>query len=135
MKFNIFNYLAGFLTALIIAYIRYLLTKSHTTETSKRNRKQAACDNFTNAIACKVADLSNDDLFSSANISNPKKLHAAMTQFKSSISNDQRTHLTNIWDNYTYHNKNTQPVFGTSNKNNVIKTLNELLSFVEEQSP
>ncbi|MGR3302189.1 MAG: hypothetical protein ACUZ8I_06765 [Candidatus Scalindua sp.] len=133
MNSTIIASIIGAITTIGGIFFGYYLNKMQSSNISKNDRKQEVGNTFINAIACKIADLSNDDLFSSANISNPKKLHAAMTQFKSSISNIQRTRLTNIWNSYTYHDKNTQPVFGSSNKENVIKELNNLLSFIEEQ--
>ncbi len=50
MKFDISSYLAGLLTALVVVYVRHLLTKSHTAETSKKNRQQVACDKYRSAI-------------------------------------------------------------------------------------
>ncbi len=123
----------GAITTIGGIFFGYYLNKRQSSNISKNDRKQEVCDTFINAIACKIADLSDDDLFSSANISNPKKLHAAMIEFKSFIHHDQRIRLAEIWDNYAHHDKNTQPIFGSSNKSNVIKALNSILHFVEEQ--
>ncbi len=46
----IYGFLAALLVALIAAYVRYLLAKSHTTETFQKNREQDACDKYHSAI-------------------------------------------------------------------------------------
>jgi hypothetical protein len=144
MNFDIYSYLAGLLTGLIIALVNHFLGKSQALEIQKKNRKQTACDKFRRVISEEISlwhQLSDSTDAKSVIGSLSKHIPplqnssivAGVTEFRPFVG-ERVADYDKIYNAYENHKKNaaSQLLIGSSCCSKAIDLLKSLIQFAEE---